>query len=255
MSAKRRIAPRSQIRELARRSSVEQLAKRFARTTATVKRWISQGPPANVRDEVSEAFARSERARLAAEARADARAAEARREEERRQRRTQAAEKRRRERERLRAEQERREEERRQRRAKAAEARRRDREREKREEERAARKRSLRAKKAAATMRARREIVDAAKRLSMTAVHGIRDARWDREVRTTVGTDSKGRNMAIFGIRNRKTGEVKKTWMDLVSFNHYRSSAGTDASFDSIYEIETANYETVFDFEPDEEAA
>lgn len=77
MSARRRRSPQSQIRELAKRVSIERLADRFGRSAKTVKAWLTQGPPARVRDAIDEAYERSERARRAAETRAEAaRAAE-----------------------------------------------------------------------------------------------------------------------------------------------------------------------------------
>lgn len=282
MSAKRRTAPRAQIRELARRSSIDKLAAKFGRSPRTIAKWVAQGPPANVRDELQAAFDRSERARLAAEARAEARAVAARREEERQRQRERAKEARRRERERQRAEEARREAERQRLRERAAEERRRERERARREEERKARNRSRGAKKAAAKMRARREIVAKANALPMTGVHGIRDARWDRAEKTALGTDAKGRVMGVFAIRNKKTGALRAQWLEIASLRAYRNIAHEDSerfedfnrrkalgqltaqeqrdgfqlsatSFESIYDVEDADYETIFDF--DEEAA
>jgi transposase len=66
---KRRRAPRTQLRDLVARTSIKALAKRFDRTPATIQRWLNAGPPTRVRDEIAEAYARSERARAGAEKR------------------------------------------------------------------------------------------------------------------------------------------------------------------------------------------
>lgn len=61
--------PRSLLQELAKRTSVQKLARKFDRTPATIEKWLRAGPPVSARAEVAEAHARSERARIAADAR------------------------------------------------------------------------------------------------------------------------------------------------------------------------------------------
>lgn len=83
MGSSRRKSPKTQLRELVKRTGLKKLAKKLERPEKTITRWLAQGPPANARDELAEAYERSEKSRRAAAARAERAAAERAQEAER----------------------------------------------------------------------------------------------------------------------------------------------------------------------------